>query len=297
MIAPSKPYVRGFTLVELIVTIAILGVLIALLLPAVQKARGAADRIRCASNLRQIGLALLHYHDTKGSFPPAVDTRTGAAYPDMSWQTRILPFIEQDSLWQVTKQAYGSQPIWWRNPPHVGLTTIIPLYGCPADPYSGQVQFALVNQFWVATTSYLGVSGLNLRSKNGTLYENSAVRLIQITDGMSSTLLVGERPASTDAQLGWWYAGAGQAGTGSADSHLGVREINVRDPLTCPPGPYHFVPPSPKRNCDCYHFWSGHSGGANFLLADGSVHFISYSGDQVLPALATRAGGEVVEIP
>jgi len=104
---------------------------------------------------------------------------------------------------------------------------------------------------------------------------------------------------SADFWYGWWYAGFGQRGTGSADLLLGVRERNVGGGYvsSCPPGPYHFQPGCVDQQCDLFHFWRLHPGGAHFLYADGSVHFLTYEADRVLPALATRAGGEVVELP
>ena len=137
----SRP--AGFTLVELIVVLAIIGTLMGLLLPAVQKARHAALRIKCANNLRQIGLALHNYHDTNDGFPPAQETRW---YPEYywSWLARLLPFIEQDNVqrlaeawrdsgppgnlrWAPWYTAHGTQP---QNPV---LALVIPTYVCPLD--------------------------------------------------------------------------------------------------------------------------------------------------------------------
>src|SRR5262249_51159207 len=124
-------------------------------------------------------------------------------------------------------------------------------------------------------------------------------RLADIHDGISNTLLAGERPPSADHNLGWWYAGWGQNRDGSAESVLGVNEMNTYSWTQgrCPPGPYEFQPGAVNNMCDAFHFWSLHSGGANFVLCDGSVHFLTYSAAPVMPALATRAGGEVVTIP
>src|SRR5262245_25032971 len=154
---------------------------------------------------------------------------------------------------------------------------------------------------------------------------NRRVRLQDVTDGTSQTLLVGERGFRKGAlevidtaedidnlRFGNWFSAIGQC-NGSVGVVLGTREMNYgagkkrqlpweRD---CPPGPYRFGPPMQTRDlngsireeCDLFQFWSYHPGGGNFLYADGSVHFLAYGADSVLPALATRAGGEVVTPP
>jgi prepilin-type N-terminal cleavage/methylation domain-containing protein len=289
------------TLLELLVVLAIIGVLLALLLPAVQRARDAAARIKCANNLHQIGLAVHQYHDTMGSLPPGIRTPAvkNQPYPFSSWLTALLPYLEQGSLWNATVAAYRQSRSPYRNPPHVGLATIIPTFACPADPRANQVQFAPRDKFHVALTCYLGVEGQNLYSYDGVLFCDSAIRFADISDGTSNTLLAGERPASADLQFGWWYAGAGQRFTGSAEMILGVREQNVMRVTkgSCPPGTYSYARGSLSNQCDMYHFWSPHIGGSFFLFADGSAHFLGYDAVSVLPALASRAGGETATLP
>jgi len=120
--------------------------------------------------------------------------------------------------------------------------------------------------------------------------------LAEILDGLSNTVMVGERPPSADNRFGWWYAGVGQHATGSGDMVLGVREcLDTDEP--CPKGPNHFRLGTDRDVCHFLHFWSHHSNGANFCFADGSVRFLAYGADAVLPALATRAGNESVEVP
>jgi prepilin-type processing-associated H-X9-DG protein len=112
--------------------------------------------------------------------------------------------------------------------------------------------------------------------------------------------MVAERPPSADLNFGWWYGGGGQSKDGSGDSVLGVREMYVGpfgSGQLCPAGPYHFGSGEISNQCDAFHFWSLHSGGANFLFCDGSVRFLAYSADSILPALATRAGSERVSVP
>lgn len=177
----------------------------------------------------------------------------------------------------------------------------------------------------MAGTNYLGVSGTNAEARDGLFTANKKMRLADVADGLSNTLMVGERGFRTGAlevidtgtdidnlRFGNWFSAIGQR-NGSVGIVLGVREINWNVGIArqlpwerdCPPGPYHFGPPKRTRditgaineNCDLFQFWSYHPGGGNFLMADGSVHFFRYEADSVFPALATRKGGETVTLP
>jgi prepilin-type N-terminal cleavage/methylation domain-containing protein/prepilin-type processing-associated H-X9-DG protein len=314
-----RNYMRrpGFTLIELLVVIAIIAVLIGLLLPAVQKVRAAAARLQCANNLKQLGLALHNYHDSQGGFPPGacvggpVPSRLGGYYyPAYSpppnpyvarsryaehywaWMARILPELEQGNLY---RQIDFTEWPFMAGPPG-DRTNGRPLKvaQCPADPRASLI--------WVdgsdsaALTSYLGVSGTNQLAFDGILHVNARVKMTDILDGSSNTVMVGERPATDDLYYGWWLAGTGDPPFFSAgDALLGVSET---DPNNQP----EFVPefyrpgelndPSQRHR---WHYWSLHSGGCNWLLADGSVRFLSYAaGKRILPAMATYRGGEVV---
>jgi prepilin-type N-terminal cleavage/methylation domain-containing protein/prepilin-type processing-associated H-X9-DG protein len=293
------PRRAAFTLLELLVVLAIIGTLLALTLPAVQKARAAADRIRCANNLKQIGLALHQYHDAQSSLPPGVSSgRRGEPFPRMTWLARVLPYVEQDRLWHITTAAYEFQPSPYANPPHIGFGMPIKVFACPADGRTLDPQNTHRGRR-PALTAYVGVLGTAYDHTDGMLFADSRVCLTHVPDGTSSTVVVGERPPSADFWYGWWYAGFGQAGTGSADMLLGARERNFGGPhvAPCPPGPYRFTPGRVTEQCDLFHFWSLHPGGAHFLFADGSVRFLPYSADAVLAAFATRAGGEVAAEP
>jgi prepilin-type N-terminal cleavage/methylation domain-containing protein len=291
---------NGLSLIELLVVLAIVATLVGLLLPAVQKVRHAAARVACQNNLKQIGLALHSYHDADNALPAGV---SGASPPDgfsyMGWQARLLPYLEQGPLWSLTLDAYAEAP---RNPfqlPHLGIMTPLRVLACPTDARVTAVQ-ATHDGYRVALGSYLGVSGTSYSAFDGVLYLNSRTRLLDITDGTSNTLAAGERPPSPDFWYGWWYAAFGRYGNGSADTILGVQEVKwpgAEFASQCPSGPYSFVAGTITEQCDLFHFWSFHSGGANFIVCDGSVRFIAYSAAPILPALATRSGGEAVDLP
>jgi len=338
----------GFTLIELLVVIAIVAILMGLLLPAVQKAREAANRIKCANNLKQIGLGLHLYHDVEWAFPAGSDNRF-SRYWHWSWMARILPYIEQENLYRqaVTftdnqsvkvvwpfptpngTQGYASWSPWGGYPfgmpdlpQNPAIAAMIPTYICPSETFLpmqseilGLDNFPLIQGF----TDYQGVSGRNYKTNDGSLASNKEVRIADILDGTSNTVMVGERHNYKKMHYGAWFSGCGQYGPGlppgdeqrgSADVVLGVREINSQhngypDLDVCPAGPYHFGPPNKlmdangviNEGCDQFHYWSWHPAGGNFLYADGSVHFLTYEADKVLQAMGTRASGEIFELP
>ena len=337
----------AFTLIELLTVIAIVAILMGLLLPAVQKAREAANRIKCANNLKQIGLALHLYHDVEKTFPAGSNNQFSRNW-HWSWLAKILPYIEQENLYRQALEFTDnvSNPVVWpfplpygtpgyaswspwggypwglpQLPQNPAIAAIIPIYVCPSEIYPMQSQiFGLEDSPLIqGFTDYQGISGLNYTTNDGTLASNRAIRIADIVDGTSNTLLVGERANSKQLHYGAWFSGCGQYGyglppgdeqRGSADVVLGVREINSQhngypNLDICPPGPYHFVPPNSIKDstgtvneeCDQFHYWSWHPGGANFVYADGSVHFMTYDFDNIMPAMATRAGGEVFDLP
>jgi prepilin-type N-terminal cleavage/methylation domain-containing protein/prepilin-type processing-associated H-X9-DG protein len=288
----SRP---GFSLLELVVVIGVVAILITLSLAAVIRTRALASKTKCSNQLRQIGLACAGYHHAQGSFPPGTTYQGGGdPLPFMSWCTRLLPHLEQSALWEQSLDAYAANKTFTARGHPLGVA--LGVFACPADVRTANPGVA--NGLTVGLTSYLGVEGTDLFRQDGILFLDSRVRDTDVKDGLSNTLLVGERPPSPDLMLGWWYAGVGQMGTGSADLVLGARELN-RLYLTadCLPGPYHYGPGQVENICDSLHFWSLHSGGANFLFGDCSVRFLAYSADILFPALATRDGGEPVSLP
>lgn len=290
----SSPSRRAATLIEVIVVAAITSILLALTLAAVQRVRASAHRAACANNLRQVGTALHSYHNSHHVFPPGAESPgKNAKLPYLCWQARLLPHLEQSAVWDGIPPAYQQNPVSWTPPPHANRDLVIPVLGCPADARVG-----IHRPGRNGLTSYMGVSGTSAVRCDGIIFLDSAVKGGDVADGLSNTLLVGERPPSADLRFGWWYAGWGQPTNGSAfDAFFGVADRNI--PLgfgvpedACPQGPYRFQPGSFENQCDAFHFWSPHSGGAHFLFADSSVRLLRYSAADVLPVLATRAGGE-----
>ncbi|HLJ94859.1 MAG TPA: DUF1559 domain-containing protein [Gemmataceae bacterium] len=296
----------GFTLVELLVVVGIIAVLIALLLPAVQKIREAANGLQCRNNLKQIGLAMQAYHDSYQTFPHAYDARALFLNPSktpispqgnrtlvtQSWATLILPFLEQGNLANTGYAYYHAESV--------------PLFVCPSERRARGLYADPDGSARQALTDYLAVTGtMTFRGNpltpwarpkcDGVIYESSRTRLADITDGTSNTMLVGERPPSLDLFWGWWSWSAFDASLGVRNTYAVYETAAEDSPVLC----RSFFPenyrPGDNTNCDTHHFWSQHPGGGNWLFADGSVRFLPYQANAVLPALATRAGGEVVQ--
>lgn len=298
----------GFTLVELLVVIAVIGLLVGMLLPAVQAARESARRKECANHLKQIGLACQAYHDVMNRFPPGycasgayVDGETDTS-PGWGWASCLLPYLEQQPLQQsIDFRLPIDYPL---NGPAV--RTSIAVYLCPSDIVLSE-PFAVPDAAGqpvvvAAPSSYAGCVGNDASdvdgpSGSGVFYRNSGSRLADLTDGSSVTILAGER-AWANAQGIWAGAVA--------------RGVCLRGKYNrCPPGaPWADAPilnlahahlnnatADPDGGLD--DFSSLHPEGSNFIFADGSVRFLpSVPGDEpagtVFQGLGTRCGGEVI---
>jgi prepilin-type processing-associated H-X9-DG protein/prepilin-type N-terminal cleavage/methylation domain-containing protein len=283
----------AFSLIEVVVVLGILGVLISLLLPAVQSARRSAARVKCANNIKQLALAVQNYESSNGCLPPG---RGGVAERLLSWHALILPFLDQDSLWHESVRASTQTSLTYKNPPHVGYTTVVTMFTCPAD---SRLSSPLVTPSGdrAAFSSYLGVSGALLQP--GALGGQFGSTLQGIVDGTSSTLLIGERPPPASLQAGRWYSRRYVLEPfGGPDVVMSALQplVSAAD-IECRLASSAYGPGRLENPCDRYHYWSPHGGGANFAFADGSTRFIRYEASQFMPALATRAGGEVATLP
>ena len=311
----------GFTLVELLVVIAIIGILVSLLLPAVQAARATARRMQCANNLKQLGIGLQMFHDTTGTFPPGhLETGTnGPAYRhQVGWLTYLLPFVEEtsvDSLVDLTRigpsndlpNPNGSVT---NNPAFyaaggVNISTFI----CPSDPTTR------VDTVW-APTNYLGNQGplCSCRGKSctGVFGHDTWMRIRDITDGTSNTIAIGEtlkgdlnvntlqdnyfyRPAGGNAQDIDTCQGGTLNRSDRATVWLGGNPQNNMFSTNRSPNDRRFDCIAPHNGCVNFAARSAHVGGVNVGMCDGSVHFISDSIDvSVMQSLGTRNGGEIV---
>jgi prepilin-type N-terminal cleavage/methylation domain-containing protein/prepilin-type processing-associated H-X9-DG protein len=306
---PSPPPARrsGFTLIELLVVIAIIGVLIALLLPAVQKVREAANRLKCQNNLKQIGLGLHNYHDSQSTFPPggAGTSSTATGNDGMGFHVYILPFVEQDALFRLFDLTMPYNAAVNKAQASVRL----PLYQCPSavDLYTENngENAPTGDRGW--TTHYHGNMGPNDLATNqyqviastnggqglqGVLGRDTKIRLTDISDGSSNTFLVGE--------TSWTRTGGGAVGY-----RVWHRGCNTANALAC--GSCRNVANGlgtvwagggGTAGYNNFSFGGIHSGGTNFLFADGSIRSVSNNVSLgLLLATASRNGGEVQIVP
>jgi prepilin-type N-terminal cleavage/methylation domain-containing protein/prepilin-type processing-associated H-X9-DG protein len=270
---------RAFTLIELLVVIAIIAILIGLLLPAVQKIREAANRMKCSNNLKQIGLACHNYNDTFGNLPAGwVTSNTVQPNPGWSWATIILPFVEQDNLYKqlnpnVDPNAPGGAPGATATN---GLQTRISTYRCPSDgTANGNDINTLMNSYgksnYVINRELVGPDAAN---------KPAPMAVATIPDGSSNTILVGERDSVKNVAGTWVRANQTSA---SFEGRPG-RKLNLPYPGSPPP-------PTGTGACERLGFTSMHPGGCNFVLGDGSVRFIrdTIDADQTNDACAFPA--------
>lgn len=312
----------GFTLVELLVVIAIIGLLVSLLLPAIGGARESARRTSCLNNLRQLGLAAHQHHDVNKRFPVGlripIDTN-GQPADGTNLFIELLLYFEQDGLHR--RWDYKDNRNNVKNGVDATQAQVIEILLCPTDPLPNRVS-ELTDATWRAPawargfygmSSYGGSSGKRSMnpgtppdflgiSRDGIFFLDSVVRLADVTDGSSNTLMFGERfhedldfdlqqpelvPGTVPiTELGKWSYVAGAGAMANITLHSAVR-INYQTP-----------PAALDLEDRVCAFGSGHPGGANFVYADGSARFVSDDLPlEQLQALSTRAGEEVAEAP
>jgi prepilin-type N-terminal cleavage/methylation domain-containing protein/prepilin-type processing-associated H-X9-DG protein len=317
----------AFTLIELLVVIAIIGILVGLLLPAVQKVREAANRMKCANNLKQIGLAMHNYHGAYNAFPPGGTTATfspGMLGSGYSCQMFLLNYIEQDNLCQSMAMMMPATDMM--NDP--ARATPVSIYLCPSDPIrslpAGQAGNNYRANFGVSIVNGYGDSdpqrvNAGMPAPNGGFFVNSRYTIADMIDGTSNTAAFSEHikgdfsnavstvnsdtykpgtyPATPDEAYAQCQAiditnlafqGNSNAGENwMQDSHTLTRYYHA-----FPPGSRSCMFP-PQRIATTAN--SGHTNGVNLLLFDGSVRFVTYTINLATwRALGTRNGGEVL---
>jgi len=278
---------RGFTLIELLVVIAIIAVLIALLLPAVQKVREAANRIACQNNLKQMGLGLHNYHGTHGRFPPAYVAAGLNSGP--GWGSFILPYIEQEAL---ERQVPKGAP-FWGGPQAIstaadGGQTPLMIFRCPSDSgpslNADQGSFAVSNYRatcgTLTTVIYFADADMG-----GVMYQNSHVRITDVIDGTSNTTLVGEGKYGVPRLVSTGNALSSALWCGMSGNHdvPGIGTFVWIDNVMWPTGGN----PSWAPDYVDEAYSSNHSDLVHFLFADGSVRGF---GRQMDPTLRAQVG-------
>ncbi len=305
----------GFTLIELLVTLAIVGVLVALILPAVQAAREAARRSHCQNNLKQIGLALHGYHDVQGTFPAGFTFKNSAVGyplgPGWAWGARLLSGLEQATLFNAVNESFS----YFAPPNQTVIETSLSAFACPSSPGRGPVSSGYIETpisslerlaagQYVASAGSVSVKGVDgtMAQGNGVFFLNSRVTIRDLADGTSATLLVGERSRNVaDAtwvgvtNLSWILCTKEDWPIHSCASamFMVLARTDPSSDVLYGAVPSGSTPNSPGAGAD--GFWSLHPRGCNFLFGDGAVRFLKESiAPHVFSALATRAGGDIV---
>ncbi len=267
---PRRFNKKAFTLVELLVVIAIIGILIALLLPAVQAAREAARRMNCTNNLKQFGIAMHSYHNSFQCFPPgfmAVD-HTGNVAGGWAWGVFLMPYIEQSSLKDTLSATQYTLSEVISDPALLSmLQTELPVFKCPSSTMEPLREFQGPGSQMVATSTYTCCRGFYrykgnthlLKENNGIYYAESSTKIRDVTDGSTNTFAIGERTVLPPhvANPARWPSWCGPGGLGIGATVSSCVSVKLNHPT------------------NMHAHSSHHPGGENFCFGDGSVHFIS----------------------
>ncbi len=290
---PSRGTARpGFTLLELLVVIAIIGLLLAIILPAVQMARASARNLQCRNNLRNLGLAFHTFHDTHQFFPRNTVRPRGTSPVDGE---------PPGSLWNWHKGTYET---WNREimshieQPGAREQDAILLLGCPSDPRGPTYRIPTYGFTW-----YVGVYSNPYTENNGIVIDDSklktsfTVSISMVTDGTTNTILLGERPPPDDTKWGWWDSRCCIEDTISPAK--GDRHIFSHGVYGKCPDPAYYDRGDVRDDCAFHALWSNHQAGGNFCMGDGSVRTITYESgttsigkSTLLEILASRSGPE-----
>ena len=284
--------VHGFTVLELIVCVAIISVVAALLLPAVNAARESSRAMSCKDKLRQTGIAIISYEAKKNHYPIHTGGSQNHTY---HWHQQILPEIEQSELFDRIQNDISNGLNWDELS---GMRVRIGLFECPSDPISNSLVRNTVQGRLFAATNYVGIVGQSLAlddgffpGKWGSPRKAQPRRARDIVDGLSNTFCLSERPLSSITLVGAW-----QSSQDYGHEILGLYESLDYTPIRQEFGICE-IPFGLGRSetfCDQFHPWSYHGSGANFTKGDGSVLWVPYSTDEkVLRSMCTRAGGDV----
>jgi type II secretory pathway pseudopilin PulG len=300
MIVRKKRRCRGkgrfaFTLIELLCVLGIIMILVSLMIPAVQNARESARRIACSNKTRQVGIAIHNFESAFRRLPPGHEGQNDR-FPFQTWIPKLLPYLEQRDVAEDIDSAYRISRNPFDQTVHQRFAFAMPSFACPSDSRVSESQIS--RGISVALTSYVGVNGTNYQQKDGIFFFQSRIRLSDVSDGLSNTFAVIERPPSADSYFGWWYAGAASTSTGALDSSVGTSDLNSLSVgvvgANCARGPFRMQRRKIQdAQCGIFHPWSLHDV-VYVLHVDGSVDGLSYDiSPAVLSALSTRAGGEV----
>ena len=318
----TTPHRRGVTLVELLVVIAIIGVLVAMILPAVQSARESARRVSCANNLKQLGIGMLHHHTSQNAFPegiasPKPQVKNGDCFG--TWQMPILPYIEQEQLWLAYRNYADKDGTAMRfdHATNVAATTgaFIPSLRCPSDTTSARSTGETRHNYGVNcgttglgglnksySSGYAPVETLSGVALNGTPFEQGTGRtLTWIIDGASSTLLAGELVAGqrNDLRGLTWYGTTMGFWTylrpnDSAPDQLWWDPLSATGKALCDSAAPNPPCTGPSSN-PTLASRSRHVGGVTVVMCDGRVQFIA---DDIALSiwrnLSTARGREVI---